>query len=219
MVPSALLLSALVGYLFGSFPSGFLAGLAKGVDLRKEGSGNVGATNAVRVLGKVWGYGVFFADFLKGFLAVKAALFIGWQLAPDFEVYAGVVGAFFAVLGHNFPVWLKFQGGKGISTSGGIMLGLFPFPVFLAGLVAWMLLFFTTRYVSLASLASAVALPAASFVMASWGACPLPLAWVSLAMCALAFWRHRGNIQRLLNGTEKRFERGKKSSTAPENHS
>lgn len=96
------------------------------------------------------------------------------------------------------------------------MLGLFPFPVFFSGLMVWMGLFFTTRYVSLASLGSAITLPTASFVLVAMGRCEIELAWVATAMCLLAFWRHRGNIQRLLSGTEKRFERGKKSSHEPQ---
>ncbi len=208
----AFITSLLAPYLCGSFPSGFLAGKLRGVDLRKEGSGNVGATNAFRVLGKTWGYAVFAADALKGFLAVKVALGIAMALAPGYEIPMGVVGAVGAVLGHNFPVWLGFQGGKGISTSAGVMLGLFPPMVFAVGLVAWLLLFFTTRYVSMASLASAIALPAASFVLALNGQCDWLLVGVAFAMCLLAFWRHRPNISRLLAGTEKRFERKKKDS-------
>ena len=208
----ASLTSLLASYLCGSFPSGFLAGKLRGVDLRKEGSGNVGATNAFRVLGKAWGYTVFAADALKGFLGVWAALGIAMLLAPGYEIPMGVVGAVGAVLGHNFPVWLGFQGGKGISTSAGVMLGLFPPLVFAVGLVAWLTFFFTTRYVSVASLASAIALPATSLAMALNGKCHWLLVGVASAMCFLAFWRHRPNIARLMAGTEKRFERKKKDS-------
>lgn len=208
----AFISSLLASYLCGSFPSGFIAGKICGVDLRKEGSGNVGATNAFRVLGKPWGYTVFAADALKGFLGVKAALGIAMLLAPGYEIPVGVVGAAGAVLGHNFPVWLGFQGGKGISTSAGVMLAIFPPMVFAVGLVAWMALFFTTRYVSVASLASAIALPATSLVLALNGQCHWLLVVVATAMCFLAFWRHRPNIARLMAGTEKRFERKKKDS-------
>ena len=211
----AFITSLLASYLCGSFPSGFLAGKLRGVDLRKEGSGNVGATNAFRVLGKTWGYAVFAADALKGFLGVKVALGIAMLLAPGYEIPMGVVGAVGAVLGHNFPVWLGFQGGKGISTSAGVMLGLFPLIVFGVGLVAWMTLFFTTRYVSVASLASAIALPATSLVLALNGKCDWLLVAVATVMCVLAFWRHRSNIARLMAGTEKRFERKKKDSPEP----
>lgn len=207
----AFVAAAAVSYLFGSFPSGFLAGKIKGVDLRKEGSGNIGATNALRVLGKSWGYAVFAADALKGFLGVKAAMAIGAALAPGYEIPAGVIGAMGTVVGHNFPVWLNFQGGKGISTSAGVMLALFPIWVFLSGLVAWGLLFFTTRYVSIASLASAVALPGSSLVLALMGQCDWLLVVVATLMCILAFWRHRTNISRLMAGTEKRFEKKKNS--------
>ncbi len=172
----------------------------------------MGATNAFRVLGKPWGYTVFAADALKGFLGVKVALGIAMLLAPSYEVPIGVVGAVGAVLGHNFPVWLGFKGGKGISTSAGVMLALFPLMVFAVGLLAWLTFFFTTRYVSVASLASAIALPTTSFVLALNGQCHWLLVAVAVAMCLLAFWRHRPNIARLMAGTEKRFERKKKDS-------
>lgn len=204
-----------VSYLCGSFPSGFLAGKICRVDLRKEGSGNIGATNALRVLGKKWGYTVFAADFIKGILGVVAAHQIGaiggWSTGIMADVF-GVIGAFFVVLGHMFPVWLGFNGGKGIATSGGVIIALFPWPVFVFGLLSWLILFFTTRYVSLGSLAAAFALPTGSLVMALLGRCGWLLVVVAVLMCSLAVWRHFPNISRLMAGTEKRFERKKKDS-------
>lgn len=200
---------ALVAYLMGSIPSGFLAGKARGIDLRKEGSGNIGATNALRVLGKKLGYLVFAADFLKAYLAVKVGMGIAWALLYGQAVEAGVVAAFFAVVGHMFPVWLGFRGGKGIASSAGVMLALFPWPVFAFGLVVWLVLFFTTRYVSVASIGAAVSLPTSAFTLALFGLCHWLLVVVAAIMCLLAVWRHQPNIQRLIRGTEKKFDRRK----------
>lgn len=198
---------ALGAYFIGSFPSGYIAGKTKGVDIRKEGSGNVGATNALRVLGKKIGYTVFAADIFKGWLGVRAAMWVAGAYAPGHEITFGIIGAFFTVVGHNYPVWLEFKGGKGISTSGGIMLGLFPIEVFCSGLAAWLILFYTTRYVSVASIAAAIALPVSSAVLVFYGKCDWARVTIAALLCILALWRHKPNIERLLAGTEKRFEK------------
>jgi glycerol-3-phosphate acyltransferase PlsY len=122
-------------------------------------------------------------------------------------ILAGVVAAICAMAGHTYPVWLRFQGGKGIATAAGIMLALFPPVVFGSGLAVWVVLFYATRYVSIASLGAAVALPASAGVLWWRGECDGLRAGIALAMCVLAVWRHKGNIQRLMNGTEKRFEK------------
>jgi glycerol-3-phosphate acyltransferase PlsY len=215
MIWIAVLATALVAYLVGSFPSGYLAGRAHGVDLRKEGSGNIGATNALRVLGKRTGYLVFAADIFKGWLSVMVAFFIGTIFAPAQTIPFGVLGAICGVVGHMFPVWLGFQGGKGIATSGGVMLALFPIEVFIFGLAAWLILFFTTRYVSIASIAAALALPIGSAIMVGFGRCDWLRVIIASIMCVLAIWRHKSNIQRLLAGTEKKFEK-KQTSTPSE---
>jgi glycerol-3-phosphate acyltransferase PlsY len=198
---------ALGAYLIGSIPSGYLAGLIKGVDLRQVGSGNIGATNALRVLGKKWGYLVFAADIFKGWLSVTLAYALANRFAPDQVVVAGILAACFAVIGHNFPVWLGFKGGKGIATSAGIMIALFPLWVFLFALVVWIAFFYGTRYVSVASIFAAISLPVSAAVLALAGKCDWLLVPVAVAMCVLAVWRHKTNIQRLLAGTEKKFER------------
>jgi len=199
-------LVALGAYLIGSFPSGYLAGRTRGVDLRREGSGNIGATNALRVVGKKWGCLVFAADALKGWLAVVLARVAGgWDTGP--AIAFGVAAAIFVMIGHVFPVWLRFQGGKGISTSAGVMIGLFPIWVFLFGLVVWMALFYTTRYVSVASLGAAVALPVSSGALWAMGHCDAIRTIIAATMCVLAVWRHKPNIERLLAGTEKKFEK------------
>ncbi len=203
-------LIAIGSYLLGSIPAGFIAGKICGVDLRTQGSGNIGATNAVRVLGKKWGSVVFLFDFLKGLVPVLLALQWGSVTGFDPASAPGALAALCSLLGHSFPIWLGFKGGKGIATSGGVMVGLFGLPVFLICLGVWLLLFTTTRYVSVASIGGAVALPAvvaALFLMhrTDW----LALA-VSIAMCFMAVWRHRSNMARLRAGTESRFERKKK---------
>ena len=211
------LASALVAYFLGSIPWGYLAGKLNGVDLRKEGSGSTGATNALRVLGKPWGYTVFALDTLKGSLAVIAAFQISSRLfasTPTETIAVGVVAAIFAVIGHSYPVWLKFQGGKGIATSAGIMLALFPWPVFAFGLFVWLVLFYSTRFVSVASLGAAVALPTASAAMWYLGDCDSIRTSIAAAMCVLAVWRHKSNISRLMAGTEKRFEKKPKPSAS-----
>jgi glycerol-3-phosphate acyltransferase PlsY len=211
------LAAAAVAYFLGSIPWGYLVGRIKGIDLRKEGSGNTGATNALRVLGKKWGYTVFALDTFKGWLAVVAAFQISsrvFQSTPTETISAGVVAAIFAVLGHSYPVWLRFQGGKGIATSAGIMLALFPWPVFASGLAVWLALFYSTRYVSAASLGAAVALPTSSAILWWLGDCDAIRTTIALAMCVLAVWRHKPNITRLMAGTEKRFEKKRKSPEA-----
>lgn len=210
-----LILIFLGSYLLGSIPFGFLAGKLRGVDLRKEGSGNIGATNAVRVLGKSWGIWVFVADFLKGFFAVKIAMLCGMVAVPGHETLCAVIAAIACILGHNFPIWLGFKGGKGIATSGGIMLGFFPPLVFLIGIAIWILVFLTTRYVSLASIFATISLPITTGIYwiygvgRSYGRVDGLMVLASLLLAALALWRHRGNIQRLCAGTESRFERRK----------
>lgn len=205
---TSLFLAAALSYLLGSIPSGYLAGRLRGVDLRASGSGNIGATNALRVLGKRDGYIVFAADFLKGIVGARAAIGVGVFLRPDLprEMFAAT-GTVAVVLGHMFPVWLRFQGGKGIATSGGVMIAVFPWPVFVLGLLAWLIGFFSTRYVSVASLASAVVLPTVSAVLALFGQCHWMLVAAALILSLLAIWRHRPNIKRLLDGTEQRFQK------------
>jgi len=211
--------TAIVAYLIGSFPSGYFAGRLCGIDLQKSGSGNIGATNALRVLGKKWGYAVFAADALKGGLSVISGYALAGVWKGPLPVHVAVLAAFFAIIGHSFPVWLGFKGGKGIATSAGIMLTLFPGAVFLSGLFVWLTLFFATRFVSVASLGAAVTLPSTALALhffgrpEAWffGRCDPVLVLISALMSALAIWRHKDNIKRLLAGTEKRFERKPRS--------
>jgi glycerol-3-phosphate acyltransferase PlsY len=202
--------AAVLAYFLGSIPWGYLAGKIKGVDLRKEGSGSTGATNALRVLGKKWGYTVFALDAFKGWLSVMASFYLAKQIFHAAEpeiINTGVIAAIFSVIGHSYPVWLGFKGGKGIASSAGIMLALFPPAVFSFGLAVWLALFYGTRYVSVASIGAAIALPTASGALMILGQCDAIRTSIAGAMCILALWRHKSNIQRLRAGTEKRFEK------------
>ena len=196
------LLIALSAFLLGSIPTGYLVARAKGVDIRKHGSGNIGATNVFRTLGKPLGVFVFLVDALKGFAAVWLAVQFG-----DGSNWAGIVAAVAVIAGHNYTPWLGFKGGKGIATSAGVLLALMPWAV-LAIAVVWVLVFKISRYVSLASICAAAALPVAVGLLWFSGCGGNgPLLAFSLAISALAIWRHRTNIQRLRAGTESRFER------------
>jgi glycerol-3-phosphate acyltransferase PlsY len=196
------------GYLIGSCPNGYLVSRARGIDIRQHGSGNIGATNVLRVLGKKWGYLVFALDAQKGFLAVWFAL--GFAASAWFSIVrpeiAGIAAGLACILGHTFPVWLHFCGGKGVATSAGVLLGLMPLAV-ISVFAVWILLFKLTRYVSVASIAAAAALPI--FVglylqlKALTGASLFPF---SILIAGVVIWRHRSNMQRLLRGEEQRFK-------------
>ncbi|MCX6957019.1 MAG: glycerol-3-phosphate 1-O-acyltransferase PlsY [Verrucomicrobiae bacterium] len=209
---TAWVLLAVGAYFVGSFPAGYLMGRCRGIDIRQHGSGNVGATNVVRVLGKKWGGIVFAIDFLKGWLPVILAT--RWSEAVHINPHSapGAVAALMALLGHSFPFWLGFRGGKGISTSAGIIVGLFPgaFP-FCIG--SWLIVFFATGYVSLGSLVGASMLPltvAVFYFMGprydwpSWMRADWLSLLVAFLMATVVIWRHRSNIDRLLAGTEAR---------------
>jgi glycerol-3-phosphate acyltransferase PlsY len=198
-----------VGYLLGSFPAGYFAGRLAGVDVRAVGSGNIGATNVLRVLGKRWGYPVFLIDAFKGFAAVRLAfLFVPyWPGAKPYAEYFAIFAAMMSVAGHSFPVWLRFKGGKGVATSAGAVIGLMPLAVPVVFLV-WVIVFETTRYVSLASIIAAIALPIIVSVLARWKFIDTwALIYFSITIMLLVIWRHRSNCSRLLKGTEQRFTR------------
>jgi glycerol-3-phosphate acyltransferase PlsY len=204
-----LVLVLVISFLLGSIPFGYLAGRIGGIDIRKAGSGNIGATNVVRVLGKRYGYPVFVLDFLKGLGAVKISLAIASGVRPEWaspEMF-GVVAAVSSVIGHSFPPWLNFRGGKGVATSAGALFGLMPLAT-LIGIAIWILVFWLTRYVSVASVATAVVLPLVISIMTrldqSQGNA---LFYSSLCIAAVVIWRHRSNLSRLMRGSEPRFTR------------
>jgi len=200
----ACLFAALGAYVIGATPFGYLAGKLRGVDIRQHGSGNIGATNVFRVLGRKVGIPVFIFDIVKGWLPVMVARWMveARDIPSDWPTIAAGVGA---VLGHNFTFWLGFRGGKGIATSAGILLALLPIPL-AAAMTTWLLLFFTTRYVAIGSIGAAIMVPLATIILYVWRGDPgPPLVGFSLLLGLLAIWRHRSNIRRLLNGTESRF--------------
>jgi glycerol-3-phosphate acyltransferase PlsY len=202
------LLIAVLSYFIGSIPSGYLVARSQGVDIRKHGSRNIGATNVLRVMGKKWGYLVFLCDSSKGFLAVKLGFLIAAHSLQS-PVLGGVIAAIACILGHNYTLWLGFKGGKGIATSGGVILALFPVAVICCIAFVWVVVFYSSKYVSLASIAAAVVLPFSVFLFVAKTGTEF---WVvfgfSVLVCVLAVWRHQSNIVRLMNGTETRF--GKK---------
>ena len=198
----------IVSYLLGSIPFGYIAGRISGIDIRTAGSGNVGATNVVLILGKRYGYPVFALDVLKGFGAVKISMVMsGQHLEWNSPEISGMVGAIFSVLGHVFPPWLKFKGGKGVATAAGALLALMPIAT-LIGVAVWIIVFWLTRYVSLASVVATAALPIVILVIGSAdGHSGRLLVYSSDCVAALVIWRHRSNLSRLLRGTEPRFIR------------
>ena len=199
----------LAGYLPGSLPAGFLAGRLKGVDIRTVGSGNIGATNAFRMLGKGIGTVVLLIDVMKGllpclFFAELVAGFFPEGQAPKTETLQLLIGVS-SILGHNYPCWLGFKGGKGIATTAGVVGGLAPVS-FGVCLGVWIVFLGMSRYVSVASIAAAVALPVSMAALPGGGVDRFgPLFWVFLLLGVMAIWKHRMNIHRLMNGTEDRM--------------
>jgi glycerol-3-phosphate acyltransferase PlsY len=203
------IVTALVAYLLGSIPTGFLVAKARGVDIRTVGSGNIGATNAFRVLGKGFGIFVLLMDALKGWVAVILGAGVVAKLLPGVPLeYLRITAGIAAILGHNFTCWLHFKGGKGIATSAGVLIALVPLALAII-LTIFIILFLTTRYVSVGSIAAAIALPFATWFTQH----DIGLTAVMSAIGALAILKHRKNIQRLLNGTENRIQFKKKEAT------
>jgi len=209
------ILAAVLGYFTGSIPTGFLLAKARGIDIRSVGSGNIGATNVSRYLGKSAGILVLLADALKGWLAVVllGALISMWfDAGPEtaarewIRICAGVG----AVLGHNFTCWLHFKGGKGIATSAGVLLALVPLPLLIIFAV-FVVVFALSRYVSLASISASAALPFACWITGQSSMLVLSTA----AMSVLAIFQHRANIKRLIEGSETRFGAKPASSARP----
>ena len=236
-------LCPLIAFLLGSVPFGLFIARMKGIDIRQHGSGNIGATNVLRVVGKKYGITCLILDALKGFIPVVIALNLvqiegrrvgipveflnafALHLPADQQLtgqLVHVLTALFAILGHNYSPWVGFKGGKGIATSAGVLLGLMPFAVILL-IVVWLVTFAVSRYVSVASIVAAAALPVLTHVGARFhkgadgltlweaGTWNKPLFAFSIVIAALAIWKHRANIQRLMNGTENRFEPKKKT--------
>ena len=240
-------LCPLLAFLAGSIPFGLIIAKLKGIDIRQHGSGNIGATNVLRVVGKKYGITCLILDALKGLIPVIIALnliridgkhpLMVFGFLDSFALHlsaadqfkgqlAQVITALAAVLGHNYSPWVGFRGGKGIATSAGVLIGLMPAGVVLL-LIVWLLVFAITRYVSVASIVAAAALPIMTHIGARFhhidndkslptlweaGTWNKPLFAFSVIIAVLAIWKHRSNLRRLREGTENRFEPKKKSS-------
>lgn len=207
----SIILWAIVSYLIGSFPTGYVvtklfhkdeSGKRDGLDIRSIGSGAIGATNVGRAMGPVWSWFTAIVDMLKG----AFALLLAAHIAPsESQQTIMALAGFAVVLGHIFPVWLKFKGGKGVATSYGTIFFIWPYYSFAVVLVCaaiWYIIRGTTRYVSLASM---VSLSASSLCLAMLGA-PSVFIWLSAGLSALVIFSHRENIVRLMNGTENKFK-------------
>jgi len=198
-----------VSYLLGAIPFGYLIALSKGIDLHKTGSRSIGATNVFRSVGRKWGYLTFLLDALKGFVpAFFFPIAVKTSVGEEKLLVLSLVCSALAVAGHNWPVYLRFRGGKGVATSAGALLGIVPL-LTVIGLIAWAVLFMGIRFVSVASILSAILL-----IILSW---PLyfnqgllrPITITVLGI--LAVWQHRSNILRLRDGMEHRFDFSKRN--------
>ncbi|MBN1268810.1 MAG: glycerol-3-phosphate 1-O-acyltransferase PlsY [Kiritimatiellae bacterium] len=192
----------LVAYLLGAIPMGLILTRLKGIDIRKVGSGNIGATNVFRSVSKGLGIATFVFDFLKGLVPAAAFPLLARRIGLAPGDLLGILCGCAAIAGHNWPVYIGFKGGKGVATSAGVLLGIAPAAVGI-GLAAWILLFVTSRYVSIASIGAAVIVPLSSWIMNARDGFLLPITLTLLG--ALVILRHRSNIQRLMDGTEHRF--------------
>lgn len=206
-----------IGYAFGLFQTGYIYGKMHGVDIRKSGSGNAGTTNALRVLGKKAGLITYFGDMLKALLcSVVIRLIFGAEYSDNITVlvlYAGLG----VVLGHNYPFYLGFKGGKGIAATSGVIVAIFYWPLIILGFVTFMSVTIISRYVSLGSLCLATGFIIEFIIFAVNGMIPgiapdhITEAIILVALfSAFAFWRHRANIGRLIHGNERKLWGGKK---------
>ncbi|MDD5482926.1 MAG: glycerol-3-phosphate 1-O-acyltransferase PlsY [Kiritimatiellae bacterium] len=197
--------ASVLAYLVGAFPTGLLLARVKGVDIRRVGSGNIGATNVYRCVGRGWGGLTFAIDLLKGYLPAAFLPVLCRKLGAEISgAHLALLYGCLAVVGHNWPVYLRFRGGKGMATGAGALLGIAPL-VLLAGALGWVMFFLATRYVSLASMLAAVLTAACSWCIYR-GQILIPAA-LSL-MGIIIIWRHKTNLRRLLAGTEYRFNFG-----------
>ena len=200
----------LIGYIFGLFQTAFIIGKCHGFDIRDYGSGNSGTTNMMRTLGRKWGILTFIGDCLKCILACLFVHAVFGKSHADISMLLTVYTGAGCILGHNFPFYLGFRGGKGIASTAGFVIALGNLPIFLLGLGAFILTLVMTGYVSLGSLMVYAVLVIAFPVFGQMGAFGLSQVHLNelyvliIALALLAFWMHRENIRRLINGTERR---------------
>lgn len=210
MANFVLFLGLAASYLTGSVPTGYIFGrLIKGVDIREFGSGNIGATNTIRVIGKMPGLIVLIIDIFKGFLCVTyiASFFMHFSPAARPELYR-IIAGLTAIAGHNWTVFLKFKGGKGVATSAGVMMGLAP-GIFWLGFLVWLITFLMSGYVSIASIIASVSIPVLALVSNQ----PTELTVFFSVLCLAIVYKHRPNLRRLKNKEEKKISLFKKQKT------
>jgi glycerol-3-phosphate acyltransferase PlsY len=208
-MPFGIILIAMAAYLLGSIPTGYLlVRIFRHQDIRSVGSGNIGATNVLRSGGKGLGAATFFLDMLKGCSAVWLGGFLGALLLPSTPLRtAQALAALIAVLGHMFPIWLRFKGGKGVATGFGVFLVAAPWAA-LAAISVFFIVLFLSRYVSLASILGAASFPVFAWLFNRTQTGPHPTPFFIAVQCAVALLiivKHHQNIRRLLAGTESRF--------------
>jgi glycerol-3-phosphate acyltransferase PlsY len=216
---AARVISVLIGYVFGLFQTAYIYGKRHGIDIRTQGSGNAGTTNSLRVLGVKAGIITFLGDLFKAIFAVLLIYFLFRGKYPDMirvlELYAG----FGAVLGHNFPFFLKFKGGKGIACTSGVILAVCPLAAPLC-LVVFILCLALTRYVSLGSICVVILYLIQAVLLNHFGLLGIEAGYIlefdilSACFTAMALWRHRENIRRLVHGNENKFSLKKKEKKA-----
>lgn len=200
----------LLSYLLGAVPNGLLVARINRIDIRKVGSGNIGATNVFRSVGKKWGILTFVLDFSKGCIpALAFPALVRMMTGGEAPFWLALACGLAAVAGHNWPVYLGFKGGKGVATSTGALTGIVPAAVGI-GFLVWILLFVTSRYVSIASLGAALTVAAGGWILYPNENRLIPVVLTILALFII--WRHTSNIQRLANGTENRFSFKKKET-------
>jgi glycerol-3-phosphate acyltransferase PlsY len=212
---AARVISVLIGYVLGLFQTGYIYGRAHGIDIRTQGSGNSGTTNSLRVLGIKAGIVTFLGDLFKAILAVVVIYFLFRAKYPEMirvlELYAG----FGAVLGHNFPFYMNFKGGKGIACTSGVILAVCPLAAPIC-LLAFILCLVLTRYVSLGSICVVILYLIQAVLLNHFQVLGIDAGYilefdiVSACFTAMALWRHRENIRRLLHGNENKFSLKKK---------
>ena len=215
------IISLLAAYLIGSFPFGFWIAKLKGIDIRDHGSGNIGATNVFRNLGAKFGILVLILDIAKGFIPVLFGSTIILKDIPketlDREILEGLIYVSLAIatiIGHNYTFWLGFKGGKGIATSAGALIIFLP-EVLLGSVIIWIVVFFTSRYVALASIAAALSLPILTYLLDHNYLFPdinssKPVLLFGIIAGLMAVWRHKSNIRRIISGKEEKFKKSTK---------
>jgi len=202
-----LLVGLFIAYLIGSIPTAYIFGrLLKGIDIRQYGSGNIGATNVFRVIGRFPGILVLFIDIMKGFVCATYVANLFMYISPVtrpqlYSVLAGLA----AIAGHNWTLFLRFRGGKGVATSAGVVIGLIP-KIFWLGFLVWCIIFSVTGFISLASIVASVSIPLFTLVFGA----PTEIVIFMSILCLVIVYKHRSNIKRLQKGEEKRISLFKK---------